>query len=140
MRVDSAFRLPVRDPRCCPGKLGEPSWVLTKGYPKIRLSESSPAGAACPCREGSLLLLCISSPSRGDLSRPQTRGPYFSAGLLSHPVGECCMGRSTQGSCCPKTLIFLLLCCWPTASTFFHPIPVLLAHCLDLSAAGAVVL
>lgn len=84
MGLVSAFPLPVQDCRCCPGKLGEPSWVLTKGYPKICLSESNPAGAGCPCRGGSLsLLLYVPSSLRRRRAIPRLEDPISLWGWLA---------------------------------------------------------
>lgn len=87
------------------------------------LPKSNTARTACPCREGSLsFLLCIPS-SRGTWTIPRREDPISLWKLVSHPEGECCMGRSRY----PRILIYLLFCCWPTASTFYHPNPMPLA-------------
>lgn len=46
MGLDYAF-LWVQDPKCCPGKLGKPAWVLTKVYPEISLSPTQ-SGLSVP--------------------------------------------------------------------------------------------
>lgn len=123
MGVDSAFPLSVQGAKCCPGKLGKPAWVLTV-YPKICLNPTQ-LGLSVPAERDPSHSCSVFLLLGGLEPFPEERTLFLCGSSLA--IQRVSATWAGAGSCCARILICLLLCCWPTAFTFYHPNPMPLA-------------